>query len=65
MQTMSSRVQMEIVFVNTIVAFGAITVVIIQMNSSVVSVLILLLLTLVCFFVNFRLMVIDLNFLKC
>ena len=51
MHTMSSRVQMESVFVNGIVALGAINVVIIQMNSSAVSVLFLLL---VCFLLIFN-----------
>ena len=39
MQTTSSLVQMKIVFLNINVAMGKITVVIIQMNSSAVSLL--------------------------
>ena len=45
MQTTSSLVQMKIVFLNINVAMGKITVVIIQMNSSAVSLLSLSLLS--------------------
>ena len=48
METIRSSVQMESVFVYLDVALGSMIVVIIQMNSSAVSVLFLLLLALVC-----------------